>query len=306
MRCGVHAHDFRRLYDRPWLLLSLCALFWAGNAVAGKLAVGEISPMTLTALRWIGACLVLGAIGARRLKGDLAAAKGALPFLLTLGGLGFTGFNAFLYLAAEATDGVNLLIIQGAIPVMILVAAAVFSGQRFRALQLVGVTMTLLGVIVTATDGEPRRLIELAFNHGDVLMLAASFCYALYALLLKRKPVMPALSLFFVLCLGASIAALIGLGVEMWRGKTYAPGPAGWLILAYCILFPSLLSQIFFIRGVELIGAARAALCVNLVPVFGAVLMVAFGEPFLWSHAFALLLVLGGVLLAERYRFQAA
>jgi drug/metabolite transporter (DMT)-like permease len=302
MRHRVTAHDFRRLYDRPWLLLSLCALFWAGNAVAGKFAVGEISPMTLTVLRWSGASLALGVIGGRTLLHDLSAAKAHLPFLLILGGLGFTGFNAFLYLAAESTNGLNLLIIQGAIPVMILLAAAMFSGQRFGTVQLLGVVLTVIGVVVTATHGSFDRLLGLVFNHGDLLMLAASLCYALYALLLKRKPVMPALSLFFALCLGAALVALLGLGAEAWHGKSYLPSATGWLITAYCILFPSLLSQLFFIRGVELIGAARASLCVNLVPVFGAFLMIAAGEAFLWSHAFALLLVLTGVLIAERYR----
>ncbi len=133
---------------------------------------------------------------------------------------------------------------------------------------------------------------DLAFNHGDLLMLCASLCYAVYALLLKKKPNMPALSLFFALCLGAALAALFGLAVETWHGRSFVPTPFGWLVVAYCVLFPSLLSQIFFIRGVELIGAARAGLCVNLIPVFGAFLMIAVGQPFLWSHGLALILVL--------------
>ncbi len=80
----VLAQIIRFSWQRPWLLLSLCALFWAGNAVAGKLAVGEISPMTLTVLRWIGACIVLGAMGRGSILRDLSAARGSIPFLFCL------------------------------------------------------------------------------------------------------------------------------------------------------------------------------------------------------------------------------
>jgi drug/metabolite transporter (DMT)-like permease len=306
MREVVNSQILRRFYDRPWLLLSLCALFWAGNAVAGKLAVGEISPMTLTVLRWTGACCVLWVIGRHSLIRDLAVARKGLPFLFFLGGLGFTGFNGFLYLAAETTNGINLLIIQGAIPVMILVCSAVFQKQRVAVLQVLGIALTLLGVIVTATEGHPDRLMMLAFNQGDVLMLLAAACYAAYAMLLKRKPVMPALALLFALCVGAAGFAMLGLAVEILRGRAYLPGPVGWLIVVYCIAFPSLLSQLFFIRGVELIGPLRAGLSVNLIPVFGAVLMVFAGQPFLWSHAAAMALVLSGVMMAERFRPLAA
>jgi drug/metabolite transporter (DMT)-like permease len=292
----------RRLYGRPWLLLSLCALFWAGNAVAGKLAIGHISPMMLTALRWIGACAVLMLIGGRPILADIKAHRRHLPFLFLLGGIGLTGFNAFLYLAALTTDGMNLMIIQGAIPIMILVGAALFLRQPFGPVQMIGVVLTMAGVVLTATRGEPQKLLALAFNHGDLLMLLASLCYAAYALLLKRRPAMPAAAFFLAVCMGAALSAVAALAVEIGAGLTFMPTARGWAILAYCIAFPSLLSQLFFIRGVELIGAARAGLCVNLIPVFGAVLMVAAGEPFVWSHALALVLVLAGVMIAERFR----
>jgi drug/metabolite transporter (DMT)-like permease len=296
----------RHYYDKPWLLLSLCALFWAGNAVAGKLAVGEVSPMALTTLRWFGACCVLGFIGRAQIADDMKAVSGKLSFLFGLGAIGFTGFNAFLYLAAEATNGVNLLILQGAIPILILLGAAFFHHQRIGLVQSTGVLLTLAGVIVTATSGEPHKLLTMSFNQGDLLMLLACLCYAAYAILLKRKPVMPALSLFFALCAGAAAAALLGLFLEWQMGRLIWPSLTGWLIVLYCVIFPSLLSQIFFIRGVELIGAGRAGLCVNLIPVFGAFLMIGIGEPFIWSHFAAFALVLAGVFLAEKFRPPAA
>ena len=89
--------------------------------------------------------------------------------------------------------------------------------------------------------------------------------------------------------------------VEIVRGTVQWPTPTGWLIMLYIGLLPSLVAQVFFIRGVELIGAARAGIFVNLVPVFGALLaVVLLGEPFALYHAVGLALVLGGIWLAER------
>ena len=289
-----------KLYDRPWLLLALCALFWAGNAVAGKLAIGQISPMTLTCARWTCACLLLAMIMPRRLAADFIIIRPRLPFVLAMGMLGFTGFNAFLYLAALHTNGVNLLIIQGAIPVLILVAAGLLRHERVGHLQIMGVGLTMVGVAVTATQGHLERLLDLKLNIGDLMMLGASLCYALYALLLRRRPPVSGLSLLFYLSIGGALSAGLALLVEINQGASFFPTPKGLAILAYCILFPSILSQVFFLRGVELIGAARAGLCVNLIPVFGALLMVLAGEPFLWSHAVALILVLSGVAVAEQ------
>jgi drug/metabolite transporter (DMT)-like permease len=291
-----------RWYDRPWLLLSLTALFWAGNAVAGRLSVGEISPMTLTLLRWTGACLVLLAWRGKHLRAVWPAVQPRIGFVLFLGAVGFTGFNALLYGAAHWTSGINLLIIQGAIPGLIMLGTGLAFGERIGVMQVTGMMATMLGVVLTASDGSLERLTKLAFNAGDLLMLGACLCYAAYALLLRKRPAVPGLDLFFFLALGAALTAVVALAVEQAVIGFAWPTVRGWLIVVYCVIFPSICSQIFFIRGVELIGAARAGLCVNLIPVFGAVLMVGIGEPFTMSDAVALAFVLGGVTLAERFR----
>ncbi len=294
------------LWSRPYLLLALTALMWGGNAVAGRLAVGEISPMVLTALRWAVAVAVL-AVVARR---DLAAAWPALrprwASLALFGTMGFTAFNALFYVAAHHTTAVNLGIIQGAIPVVVLLGAFLVYGTPIRSLQVVGVALTLVGVATVAARGDPRVLASLAISPGDLYMLLASVLYAVYTLALRNRPPVSGLALFAAMAGAAAVSSLPLVAYEAAIGAAQWPTLKGWLILLYVGLFPSLLSQILFIRGVELIGPGRAGLFVNLVPVFAALLgVVILGEPFRWYHGLALALVLGGIWLAEQRRAPA-
>ena len=181
-------------------------------------------------------------------------------------------------------------------------ALAVF-GTRIRGLQLVGMAVTLLGVAIVATKGDIGTLLALAFNIGDVWMLIACALYAAYTLGLRNRPQVPGLAFFALMAGVAFLTSLPLLGYEIAVGQVQWPTLQGLLITLYVGLFPSLLSQIFFMRGVELIGPGRAGIFVNLVPVFGALLaVVLLGEPFHLYHALALALVLGGIWLAERRR----
>src|SRR6478609_3531544 len=111
------------LWHQPYLLLVLVMLMWAGNAIAGRLAIGQVSPMALTAGRWVVACALLGLIARDTVRRDWAALRPHWPRVAILGTLGFTAFNAFYYEAAHHTSAANLTILQGAIPVFVLVMA---------------------------------------------------------------------------------------------------------------------------------------------------------------------------------------
>ncbi|KAA2236687.1 DMT family transporter [Salinarimonas soli] len=290
-------------WSQPYLLLTLTALMWGGNAVAGRLAVGEVSPMALTALRWLIAVAVLAVVARRDLVEAWPVLRPRWASLALFGTMGFTAFNALFYVAAHHTAAVNLGIIQGAIPVVVLLGALVAFRTPIRGVQVLGVMLTLVGVAVVAARGDPRVLATLAVNAGDLYMLLASVLYALYTLALRNRPPVSGLALFAAMALAACLSSLPLVAYEAWSGAFHWPTPKGWLILVYIGLFPSLLSQILFIRGVELIGPGRAGLFVNLVPVFAAILAVGIlGEPFRWYHGLALTLVLGGIWLAEQRR----
>jgi len=123
-----------RLFRQPYLLLTLTTLAWAGNAVASRLAAGHISPMALTALRWVGVVALLAPFMTRPIRAAAPVLRPIWRRILVMGGLGFTAFNALMYAAAYHTTAVNIAIFQGAVPVFVLIfGLAVIGGQAFRA-----------------------------------------------------------------------------------------------------------------------------------------------------------------------------
>ena len=290
-----------RPYDRPYLLLTLTMLMWAGNAVASRLAVGEISPMVLTCLRWVLACAGLALVAGRAMLAERAALTGRWRTILAMGALGYTAFNALFYAAAHHTSAVNISILQGSIPVFVLVGAWLAYRTPIRPLQGVGVGVTLLGVVAVATGGDVSSLAALAFNRGDLFLLLACLLYAGYTLALRRRPAVSGPVFMSATALAALLTSVPLLLWEFSAGRAVWPGDRGLAILVYVSFLPSVLAQLFFMRAVELIGPGRAGVFANLVPVFGPVLAVlVLGEAFGPHHAVGLALVLGGIVVAER------
>lgn len=288
------------MFRNAYVLLLLTTLFWAGNAVAGKLAVGHVSPMALTTLRWGLATLVMLAIGLPRLRQDWPVVRRNLLLLTALGAAGFSVFNALQYSALLFTTAINISIEQAAMPMLVFVANFLVYRAGVAPGQVIGFTLSLFGVVLTATHGDPTRLAALDLNRGDALMLLAIVIYAGYTVALRAKPAIHWQSLMIVLCGSAFVVSLPLLLWEGLSGNIILPDARGWTIAVYTALFPSVLAQAFYIRGVELIGANRTGLFVNMVPIFGTLLSVMIlGESFRLYHAAAMVLVLGGIWLAE-------
>jgi len=283
-----------------YVLLLLTTLFWGGNAVAGKLAVGHVSPMLLTTARWSLACIVLAAFGWPRLKADWAVVRKRLVYLTLLSGAGFTAFNLALYSALLFTSAINVSIEQAGMPMLIFLANFILFHLRVSWAQIVGFVVSLAGVILTAAHGEPARLLDLDVNFGDALMLIALVVYSGYTVALRFRPAVHWQSLMIVMCGAAAITSVPFSVGEYLYGAAIVPDARGWAVIGFTALFPSILSQVFYIKGVELIGANRAGLFMNLVPIFGTLLsIVLLGEAFHSYHAVAMAMVLGGIALAE-------
>ncbi len=290
------------MHANPYALLTLTTLLWAGNAVAGKLAAGIISPVALTFARWLIACIAFYFFARPHLNSDWPAIRKSLPLLFGLGGLGFSAFNFGLYGALHYTTAINVTIEQSAMPVLIIFANYLFFSMRITGLQGVGVLLTIIGVLVTATRGSPLAVFEIGINRGDAIMMLAVLLYGSYTVALRFRPDIHWTSLMFVLTCSATVFAVPFYAVEILRDGFRMPGPEAWAIIAYTAIFPSMVGQLFFIRGVAILGANRAGLFINLVPIFGALLAVLIlGESFRAYHMVGLALVLGGIAMAERF-----
>lgn len=284
-----------------YILLALTTLFWGGNSVAGRMAVGEISPMLLTFARWIIAVALLLPFALKDLRNDWPVIRKHWLLLFFYGSVGFTLFNVLLYAALTRTTAVNASIMQAAIPASVyLINFAIFR-VRVTIWQVAGFIVTLAGVAVVSTHGQIARLAALDLNGGDALVLVAVVIYALYTVCLRFKPQMNWKSLITILALIAAFASLPFVWWEWKSGTLIVPTNSGLWVALYAGIFPSIISQIFFIRGVELIGANRAGIFTNLIPIFGTGLaIIIIGEPLESFHITALLLVIAGIWLAER------
>jgi drug/metabolite transporter (DMT)-like permease len=298
---SVWARPWRAAWNSPILLLTATALIWAGHAVVGRLAVGEIAPMTLTFGRWAFALGPILFAARKTLGADLATLRGHWLYVSAMGALGFTAFNALYYAAASLTGAINLSIIQGALPALVLLAGRFGFGDTVSALQALGAFAAVVGVTTIAAQGEWSRLVGLAFNLGDLMVLIACLLYAGYTLGLRERPRVSPLGLLAGMALAALVSSLPLFVGEVAAGGFIWPTRAGLLLLLYAALGPAFVGQLFYMRGVELIGPGRAGAFVNLVPAFGALMaVVLLGEPFAVYHIVALALVVGGVAIAQR------
>nr|WP_153493251.1 DMT family transporter [Sinorhizobium medicae] len=288
---------------RAYVYLSITALFWGGNSVAGKMAVGHVSPMMLTTLRWLIALAVILVLMTPQIRRDWQKIRQHWLQLLAYGAIGFTMFNAFLYSAVQYTSAINAVILQAGIPMLIFIFNFALFKMKASFAQVIGFTVTLIGVLITAAHGDLASLVRLSFNFGDALVILACIVYAAYTVALRWKPAMHWQSFIAAPAFGALLSAIPLLVWEIGKDAAIMPDATGWAIVLYAAIFPSLMSQVLYVRGVEMIGANRAGLFINAIPVFGTLLSVLLVEEiFRPFHLVALALVLGGIAVAERGR----
>lgn len=286
---------------KAYIFLLVTTAGWAANAVIGKFAVGHIGPMTLTLGRWSVAILLLMPFALPQVRRDWPEIRRHWLLLLGFGVFGFTAFNALLYSAVGFTSAINCAIEQAGIPGLIFIGNYLLFRTKVSLAQIAGYTVTLSGVVLTASHGSLSALAALEFNVGDLLMLGACLVYAIYTVGLRWKPPVHWMSLMIATSFGGVAGALPLFFWEVSSGAFIVPDISGWMTMLFTGVVPSLISQILYVRGIEMIGPNRAGLFINTIPVFGTFLSVVFlGEAFQNYHFLALAMVLGGIAIAER------
>ena len=279
------------------LLLCLAMLGWAGNTIAGRLSTGEISPMMVVSLRWLIITLFLLLLLNKGIANSFIAIKGKILWLLLMGGLGMTCFNSLFYIAAQNTSAINLGIIQGVMPAIILIGSVLFFKEKVNIVKLFGLLISFFGVVIVVSKGDFQIIISLTVNLGDVVMFLALFFYAGFTLGLRFKPEIDPLVLMAYFSFSALISSIPLVMLEAFLGYSQFPSNTNaWLTIIYIAFVPSFLAQIFFIKGVELIGASKAGLFINILPIFAAILgVIILGESLQMYHFISLVVVLTGV-----------
>lgn len=276
----------------------LAVLIWAANTVVSKAAATVIDPAAISFYRWLIAALVLTPFCGRLLWQQRTAIRPFLPKFAVLALLGMVLYQCLAYYAAHSTSATNMGVICALIPLLGLLLNSLFFQHKPRALALVGVALSLAGVLYLLGQGQPLNLLHGGVNRGDVLMLIGAAAYALYGILLKRwaLPFSAWLNLYVQVLIGV----LLLIPVAMTAQSMALPMPALGLVL-FAGIASSVVAAYCWMRGVQAMGSDKTAIFMNLLPLFTALIAVlALGETIEIYHILGGALILAGVLLAQR------
>jgi drug/metabolite transporter (DMT)-like permease len=286
-----------------FLMVAVAPLCWAGNIVLAKGVTTIIPPVALAFWRWAVAFLILLPLTWPHVRRDWKTALAGWKLVGLLSLFGITGFNTLLYMAMHTTTAINGALIQTTMPAVIIVISLVLYAERVTWLQAVGVLLCVVGAAVVVLKGRWQALVELALVQGDLLMIAAVVLYALYSALLPKRPNIHPMS-FLTITFGLGGLGLLPIYLwERWVVGGFALTPAVFGSIAYVAVFPSIVAYFCWNRGVAVIGANRTGLFINLIPVFAAVLAIAFlGESLKAFHLVGMALIVVGFVTFNRPR----
>ncbi|MCD6293251.1 MAG: DMT family transporter [Deltaproteobacteria bacterium] len=293
---------FRRIYNAPYLLLTMAVFFWSVNSIVGRFMRLEVPPIALSFWRWAGASFFIFYFAWPHLKKDWPIIRRYLPLFLLLALTGVAMFNTLLYSGLQTTVALNGFLIQSTMPILIMLLSFFLFRDKISHLQGVGVALSLTGVVIVIARGDIEVLRSLSLNRGDVLIFIAAVGYSVYSVLLRQRPTLHPLS-FIAFTFVAGTLMLLPL--YLWETFTVRAltlnGPT-LLTVAYVSIFPSIVSYFCYNRGIELIGANRAGLFIHLNPVFGTIMAVLFlGETLFWFHGVGIVMIFIGILLTLQH-----
>jgi drug/metabolite transporter (DMT)-like permease len=285
---------------RAVLYLSLAALFWSGNFVVARGVSGRVPPLGLAFWRWLVALVILLFLARRSLAAQWRVILRAWPIVVPLGILGVGNFNMLVYVGLQDTTATNALLLQSACPAFIVAISSLVGAGHPTVRQLAGIATSLVGVAVILARGTLGNLSALAFSPGDLWVLAAVLSWALYTLLLARRPAgVDPLALLAVLVLVGVLWIAPWYALEIARGRQLHLDATTVATIGYVAAFASVAAYALWNAGVARVGASRAGVFLHLMPAFGSVLAIVFlGERFKGFHGVGIALILLGVWLA--------
>tara|TARA_B100001996_G_scaffold47208_1_gene33898 strand:- start:711 stop:1607 length:897 start_codon:yes stop_codon:yes gene_type:complete len=286
-----------------YVLLFLTTLFWSGNFIVGKAAsIYEIPPFSLNFYRWLFAWLILLPFTYKEIIKKKDYVLKNLGFFVILGITSITIFNSIVYYSLNFTQVISGVLMISTIPVMIIFISSLLKIEKTNFYQIIGVVLSLTGVVFIVTKADIEILKTLNFNKGDITMVIAMFSWATYSALLKKKKYeLSQISLLEVVITFGLFFLIPIYFIEMSMGYLIKLGKPFYLTLTYVVLFPGLCSFFFWIKGISIIGANRSGIFLHLMPIFGAIMaMIIFDEKFMFYHFLGAIFILMGIILSNK------
>jgi len=291
-----------------YLLLIFTTIFWSGNFIVGKAAsLYQIPPFSLNFYRWFFAGLILLPFTFKELINKKNYIFQNIGFFIILGISSITIFNSIVYYSLYYTQVISGVLMISTIPVWIIFIASILNIEKTNVFQIIGVGLSLIGVICIITKADLNLIKNLDFNKGDLSMIVAMFAWAVYSALLKKKKYeISQLALLQVVIILGLIFLIPIYFIEMNLGHIIVLGLPFYLTLSYVVIFPGLLAFFFWIKGISIIGANRAGVFLHLMPIFGAIMaMIIFDEKFMYYHLLGAIFILTGITLSNKKTINA-
>ncbi len=278
-----------------------CVLFWSGNFVLGKFVSNDMQAIELNFFRWLGVLIVLSPLLVINKELIFKTIQKNFILMMTYALLGISGFNSFIYLGLQDTTATNALLINSSVPIIIIFLTALIFKQKISNMQISGIILSTLGVIFLVLQGDFNRIKSLEFNQGDMWIIIAGFIWALYSVLLKIRP-KDLHGLDFIAAivfLGTIVLFFFYVGFGFTVESTITSVSNNYIVILYVVFFPSILSYIFWHKGIHEIGADKTGQFTHLMPIFGSILAFIFlGETLEFYHLLGMLLIGFGIYLS--------
>tara|TARA_B100000579_G_scaffold335240_1_gene285881 strand:- start:2064 stop:2966 length:903 start_codon:yes stop_codon:yes gene_type:complete len=286
-----------------YLLLVLTTLFWSGNFVVGKAAsIYEIPPFTLNFYRWLFAGIILLPFTLKEILKKKNYIFENISFFIILGISSITIFNSAVYYSLYYMQVISGVLMISTIPVWIMFISSILGIEKTNKFQIIGVILSLIGVLFIITKLDLNLIKNLDFNKGDLIMASGMFAWALYSALLKKKSheISQITLLEVVIIIGLLFLVPIYI-LEMYLGNPLEVNKPFILTLSYVVIFPGLASFFFWIKGISIIGANRAGVFLHLMPIFGSLMaIILFDESFMFYHLLGVIFIIAGITLSNK------
>ena len=291
-----------------YLYLFLTVTFWAGNFVVGKLAsFYEVPPFSLNFYRWFFAWLILAPFTIPEILEKRNYIIKNYKLFIVLGVTSITIFNSIVYYSLYYTQVISGILMISTIPVWILFFASFLKIEKTNLFQILGVILSLTGVLFIVTKADIQLIKELKFNKGDLSMVIGMLSWAIYSALLRKKthPISQLALLEIIIICGFIFLVPIYF-IEMSFGNKIVLGLPFILTLGYVVLFPGIFAFLFWIKGIDIIGANRSGVFLHLMTIFGALMaIVILGEKFMFYHFLGAIFIIAGITLSNKSKKNA-
>ena len=293
---------------KAYILLTLTALFWSGNFIVGKAAsIYEIPPFSLNFYRWLFAFIILFPFTYKEIIANKNYVLENLGFFIILGITSITIFNSIVYYSLYHTQVISGVLMISTIPVWIMFIASLLKIEKTNIFQIIGVILSLTGVVCIITKADFELIRNMDFNKGDLSMVVAMFSWAIYSALLRKKTYkISQIALLEVIIICGFVFLIPVYFIEMSLGYKIILEIPFILTLSYVVLFPGIIAFLFWIKGIAFIGANRAGVFLHLMPIFGAIMAIAiFKEKFMLYHFLGAVFIIVGIILSNRKKQNA-